>query len=102
MVSDVDALINHLFVQNSFNKDPKEARDPEFDKLYQMYGNNLISESNNKYFFKLLQIFGFNNTPLASLLDKSKMKEELINTIKSKIYPKDDIFEHFLIVNSID
>lgn len=37
-------------------------------------GENMFSKENNKYMFRLLQIFGFRDEKLVSLFDKDQLK----------------------------
>jgi hypothetical protein len=36
---------------------------------------NLYSKDHNEYFYKLIRIFGYNDEPIISFIDKDKMKK---------------------------
>jgi hypothetical protein len=52
-----------------------------------------MSNEHNKYLFRLLQIFGFRDEPLVSLIDKDHMKMRLRKAILSKKFNKKNFFE---------
>ena len=54
-----------------------------------------MSKKSNKFYFKLLQIFGFRDESLTSIIDKNEMKTKLYKDIKYKSFSQDDIFECF-------
>ena len=97
---EINKLIDKLFVTSKnkiptdimtkiFPDDPKESMkmnssqrfdysflDEEMFKLDDKKITNYLSKQNNKYCFKLMQIFGFRNEKWLSLIDKDEMKKE--------------------------
>ena len=47
-----------------------------YNNIFQGHGENLLSKRKNKYYFRLLQIFGFRDESLVSFIDKDEMKKQ--------------------------
>ena len=70
----------------------------------QCKGENMFSKDNNKYMFRLLQIFGFRDEKLLSLIDKDLLKVKYEKAYKAKENLKNsrkDFLEKFLVVAGI-
>ena len=60
-----------------------------------------MSKKSNRFYFKLLQIFGFRDEALTSLIDKDEMKKKLLEDISKRSFDEDDVFECFQISHSM-
>jgi len=93
----IEKCVNCLFIEHR-DDIPSEARDSlprgerlSFDainktifKKGKIDGNNVLSKEHNKYAFRLLQIFGFRDEALVSLIDKDHMKFRLKKALNQK------------------
>ena len=61
------------------------------------FQENLFSERHNKYYFRLLQIFGFREESLLSFIDKDHMKNEYLKAYEKKKFAEKRFLEHFMI-----
>ena len=111
-IENTNKLIDHIFLQSEhdipkeFRKAKSEDDEEDFEDLCDEYfkslgfGTNVFSKKNNKYLYKLMQIFGFRNESLISLFDKDHMKESYLKCINKSKYPPNQI-EYFLVTYGI-
>lgn len=76
-IRQIEYLIDNLFYNdlNSIPKkliplNPKQSFELNQERMFQGFGRNLMSKKSNKFYFKLLQIFGFRDESLTSIIDK--------------------------------
>ena len=96
-----NCLIDHLFTSNNHKHGKHEEQNDHESGKFKKFGKNLISEKNNKYFFRLLQIFGFRDESMLSFINKEQFKLDLLKASVENTYGSEDIFEQFLIDNCI-
>lgn len=98
----IEAIIDNLFHTREHQL-PRSAI-TELNKLsypditrdfYKPYGigENLLAKEHNKYMFRLLQIFGFRNESMLSLVDKDLMKVRYAKAWNGDKYPRDTFLE---------
>lgn len=66
-----------------------------YNNIFKGHGENLLSKRKNKYYFRLLQIFGFRDESLISFLDKISMKKEYLDAQNQKRLPEFENLESF-------
>lgn len=117
LISMIDELVDCFFMYD-INQVPREFRDTEkkdartYEEMEQDIfqrecGENLMNKKNNRFLFKLLQIFGFRDESLLSFVDKDRMKKEFLDKYKKRAFTmvkgQYDFLEqfnlHYLITN---
>ena len=102
----IEKLVNQIFIDDPKDipleaktalkeKDRIDFKHIEAQLFKENKCENLLSKENNKYLFRLLQIFGFKDEPLLSFIDKDHMKTRLRKAFDKKKYNKNSIFEQF-------
>lgn len=92
-------MIENLFVHRESNLAEKDIYSSEQQRIE---GENLLSKSNNKFYFRLLQIFGFRDHPPMSFINKDLMKFQYFQARKNKPTLAENFFEQFQIAHSIE
>ena len=101
----IEKIVDKMFMETLPNelrgqKDPKgnKKTHSELDKeIFLNLGENPMSKASNKYLFRLLQIFGFRDESLVSLIDKDHMKMLYLKSLDKQRFSSKDFFEQFSI-----